>query len=139
MQKPENEKSEEMKITQLVATIIMIRLTSNVSRLKMDAGKLFKESSLLRALNLVRAPAGWQTKGFHKQKAMLRCSNDYTLVSSPPLFYLENHVLMFRFEQKQKITTQLCVIIYLALPFLGLCLGFHVFVQDFNDIFQFED
>ena len=138
MQKPENEKSEEMKITLVVVTIIMIRLTSNVSRLKMDAGKLFKESSLLRALNLVRAPAGWQTKGFHKQKS-LRCStNDYTRLSSP-LFYREIHVLMFRFEQKQKITTRLCVIIYLALPFLGLCLGFHVFVQDFNDIFQIED
>ena len=137
MQKPENEKSEEMKITQLVATIIMIRLTSNVSGLKMDPGKLFKESSLLRALNLVRAEAGWQTKGFHKQKAK-RCSNDYTRLSSP-LFYREIHVLMFRFEQKQKLTMQLCVIIYLALPFLGLCLGFHVFVQDFNDIFQIED
>ena len=137
MQKPENEKSEEMKITQLVATIIMIRLTSNVSGLKMDPGKLFKESSLLRALNLVRAEPGWQTKGFHKQKPK-RCSNDYTRLSSP-LFYREIHVLMFRFEQKQKLTTQLCVIIYLALPFLGLCLGFHVFVQDFNDIFQIED
>ena len=89
MQKPENEKSEEMKITQLVATIIMIRLTSNVSRLKMDAGKLFKESSLLRALNLVRAPAGWQTKGFHKQKSMRCSTNDYTRLSSPLLSFIE--------------------------------------------------
>ena len=89
MQKPENEKSEEMKITQLVATIIMIRLTSNVSRLKMDAGKLFKESSLLRALNLVRAPAGWQTKGFHKQKSKRCSTNDYTRLSSPLLSFIE--------------------------------------------------
>lgn len=31
------------------------------------------------------------------------------------------------------------MIIYLALPFLGLCLGLRVFVRGFNDIFQIED
>ena len=108
MQKPENEKSEEMKITPLVlATIIMIRLTSNVSRLKMDAGKLFKESSLLRALNLVRGSthwlAGWlavRPKDFTNKR---QCDAVMiTLLLSSPLFFPEIHVLIFSFEQKQK-------------------------------------
>ena len=83
MQKPENEKSEEMKITPLVlATIIMIRLTSNVSRLKMDAGKLFKESSLLQALNLVRGSAG-RPKDFTNKR---QCWDAVMITpSSPPL------------------------------------------------------
>ena len=100
MQKPENEKSEEMKITPLVlATIIMIRLTSNVSRLKMDAGKLFKESSLLRALNLVRGSAG-RPKDFTNKR---QCDAVMiTLLLSSPLFFPEIHVLIFSFEQKQK-------------------------------------
>ena len=106
MQKPENEKSEEMKITLVVLTIIMIRLTSNVSRLKMDAGKLFKESSLLRALNLVRGSAG-RPKDFTNKR---QC--DAVMITLTSL--LENHVLIFRFEQKQKITTSLCMIIYLV-------------------------
>ena len=104
MQKPENEKSEEMKITPLVlATIIMIRLTSNVSRLKMDAGKLFKESSLLRALNLVRGSTHWlavRPKDFTNKR---QCDAVMiTLLLSSPLFFPEIHVLIFSFEQKQK-------------------------------------
>ena len=68
----------------------------------------------------------------------MRCSNDYT----PPLLsslFSRNSCFDLQFWTKTKITTQLCMIIYLALPFPGLCLGFHVFVQDFNDIFQIED
>ena len=131
MQKPENEKSEEMKITLVVLTIIMIRLTSNVSRLKMDAGKLFKESSLLRALNLVRGSAG-RPKDFTNKR---QC--DAVMITLTSL--LENHVLIFRFEQKQKSQRRFVWLFIWSLPFLGLCPGFHVFVRDFNDIFQIED
>ena len=131
MQKPENEKSEEMKITPVLLTIIMIRLTSNVSRLKMDAGKLFKESSLLRALNLVRGSAG-RPKDFTNKR---QC--DAVMITLTSL--LENHVLIFRFEQKQKSQRRFVWLFIWSLPFLGLCPGFHVFVRDFNDIFQIED
>ena len=134
MQKPENEKSEEMKITLVVLTIIMIRLTSNVSRLKMDAGKLFKESSLLRALNLVRGSAG-RPKDFTNKR---QC--DAVMITLTSL--LENHVLIFRFEQKQKITTSLCMIIYLVpsvpwtLPRLPcFCQGFQWHFSDWRLIF----
>ena len=95
-------KVKRWKLPLVLATIIMIRLTSNVSRLKMDAGKLFKESSLLQALNLVRGSAG-RPKDFTNKRQCAAVT--ITTRLSSPHCYREIHVLMFRYQIRTKTKT----------------------------------